>query len=244
MIKQLEIENNRIVESTRGAGQIMVVSAPDDNERGVVREQCALDTYDMNSTLDPDEVPRVDFTDGRLFLIWKVPEAASVSEAIDLAVSTVDHALGLLASTLIRDGGTLQIGIGSLGDAIAYATRLRHEDNTAYRGLLADLELEAKFGDAVASMGQTGVFEKGLYGASEIDLRDAELSATGAGVNVFTFMGQTTIRIPKGWTVLSEQTVVAGSLERTGGDVPEHPLGTIHLTGATLFGATVVARDV
>jgi acyl-CoA hydrolase len=86
----------------------------------------------------------------------------------NLAVSTVDHALGLLASTLIRDGGTLQIGIGSLGDAIACATRLRHEDNTAYRGLLADLELEAKFGDAVAAMGQTGVFEKGLYGASEM----------------------------------------------------------------------------
>lgn len=101
---------------------------------------------------------------------------------------------------------------------------------------------ESIFGSTAKALRRGGVTT--LYGASEIDLRDAELSATGAGINVFTFMGQTTIRIPKGWTVLSEQTVVAGSLERTGGDVPEHPLGTIHLTGATLFGATVVAREV
>lgn len=101
---------------------------------------------------------------------------------------------------------------------------------------------ESIFASTAKALRRAGVST--LYGASEIDLRDAELSATGAGVSVFTFMGQTTIRIPKGWTVLSEQTVIAGSLDRTGGDVPEHPLGTIHLTGATVFGATVIARDV
>ncbi len=86
----------------------------------------------------------------------------------NMAVTTADHVLGLLASTLIRDGGTLQIGIGSLGDAIACAARLRHEDNGAYRGMLAALDVENKFGDAIAAMGGTGVFEKGLYGASEM----------------------------------------------------------------------------
>lgn len=101
---------------------------------------------------------------------------------------------------------------------------------------------ESIFGSTATALRRAGITT--LYGAAEIDLRDAELSQTGAGVNAFTFMGQTTIRIPKGWTVLSEQTVVAGSLERTGGDVPDHPVGTIHLTGATLFGATVVAREV
>jgi hypothetical protein len=100
---------------------------------------------------------------------------------------------------------------------------------------------ESIFGSTATALRRAGVTT--LYGAAEVDLRDAELSPTGAGVNAFTFMGQTTIRIPKGWTVLSEQTVIGGSLERTGGDVPDHPVGTIHLTGATLFGATVIARE-
>jgi len=85
-----------------------------------------------------------------------------------MAVGVVDHVIGLLASTLTRDGGTLQIGIGSLGDAIAYALRLRHQDNTSYRAALAALDIEANFGDAIEAMGGLDVFEPGLYGSREM----------------------------------------------------------------------------
>jgi len=34
------------------------------------------------------------------------------------AVTIKDHMIGLNVSTLIKDGGTLQVGIGALGDAI------------------------------------------------------------------------------------------------------------------------------
>jgi hypothetical protein len=40
-------------------------------------------------------------------------------------VSAADYAIGLHASSLVTDGGTLQIGIGSLGDAIAQALIVR-----------------------------------------------------------------------------------------------------------------------
>ena len=86
----------------------------------------------------------------------------------NMAVSLADHTIGLLASTLTRDGGTLQIGIGSLGDAIASALRLRHQDNASYRAALAALNVEANFGDAIAAMGGLDVFEQGLYGSSEM----------------------------------------------------------------------------
>ena len=86
----------------------------------------------------------------------------------NMAVSLADHTIGLLASTLTRDGGTLQIGIGSLGDAIASALRLRHQDNASYRAVLAALNVEANFGDAIAAMGGLDVFEQGLYGSSEM----------------------------------------------------------------------------
>jgi hypothetical protein len=47
-------------------------------------------------------------------------------------VSAADYAIGLHASSLVADGGTLQIGIGSLGDAIAQAliVRDRHGEST------------------------------------------------------------------------------------------------------------------
>ncbi len=41
-------------------------------------------------------------------------------------VSLTDYAAGLHAASIVPDGGTLQIGIGSLGDAVAQALILRH----------------------------------------------------------------------------------------------------------------------
>ena len=40
-------------------------------------------------------------------------------------VSLADYAAGLHASSIVPDDGTLQIGIGSLGDAVAQALILR-----------------------------------------------------------------------------------------------------------------------
>ena len=50
----------------------------------------------------------------------------------NMPVGMTEHFIGLAASALIKDGGTLQIGIGALGDAVACATLLRHEDNGVY----------------------------------------------------------------------------------------------------------------
>jgi acyl-CoA hydrolase len=36
----------------------------------------------------------------------------------NMPVGTQDHCIGLHASSLVRDGGTLQIGIGAMGDAV------------------------------------------------------------------------------------------------------------------------------
>lgn len=83
-------------------------------------------------------------------------------------VTTPDYAIGLHASALVRDGGTLQIGIGALGDAIVHALKLRHASNTAYRALLKAIEIPAKYGALVDAVGGTTRFERGLYGATEM----------------------------------------------------------------------------
>ena len=85
-----------------------------------------------------------------------------------LPVATPDYAIGLNASTLVPDGGTLQIGIGSLGDAIAYACCLRHERNDVYRETLDALQWRERWGAVADRDGSVAPFEKGLYGASEM----------------------------------------------------------------------------
>ena len=80
-------------------------------------------------------------------------------------VSTADYAIGLHASSLVADGGTLQIGIGSLGDAIAQALIVRDRHGAEYRTILQSLCPDGLGG---ALPRQTGRFERGLYGCSEM----------------------------------------------------------------------------
>ena len=83
-------------------------------------------------------------------------------------VSDAEYAIGLRASTLVRDGGTLQIGIGSLSDALCHALILRHHDNAAYRRVLDALDPALADSAVVRDCGGLGPFEQGLYGASEM----------------------------------------------------------------------------
>ena len=77
-------------------------------------------------------------------------------------VSTADYAIGLHASSLVADGGTLQIGIGSLGDAIAQALIVRERHGPEYRRILDSL-----CPDGLAER-ELGRFDRGIYGCSEM----------------------------------------------------------------------------
>lgn len=83
-------------------------------------------------------------------------------------VSDADYAIGLYASTLVRDGGTLQIGIGALADALSHALVLRHLDNEKYREVLRALDPELAHHPAVIASGGMDPFAIGLYGCSEM----------------------------------------------------------------------------
>ena len=61
---------------------------------------------------------------------------------------------------LVPDGGTLQIGIGSMGDALARTLILRHRDNDIFRDLVS------RIGGAPDD--HLEQFESGLYGLSEM----------------------------------------------------------------------------
>ncbi len=76
-------------------------------------------------------------------------------------ISDRKYAIGLHVAGLVRDGGTLQIGIGQIGDALAQSLIVRHHGNARF------LEVAKRLGGAAGSL-ETGRFEKGLYGVSEM----------------------------------------------------------------------------
>jgi acyl-CoA hydrolase len=79
--------------------------------------------------------------------------------APNMKVTQSDYAIGMYVSTLVKDGGTLQIGIGSLGDAIAHALILRDRHNAAY------VDAARRLG---APESDVAPFREGLYGCSEM----------------------------------------------------------------------------
>lgn len=85
----------------------------------------------------------------------------------NMPVVLQDHFIGLHASTLVRDGGTLQIGIGSMGDALTAALLARQADSAGYRALLAEMDL-APWQALIDREGGVEPFAKGLYGCSEM----------------------------------------------------------------------------
>jgi len=94
------------------------------------------------------------------------------------AVALADYAAGFRIAALIQDGGTLQIGIGSIGDGVAQALILRQQNNAAFTDAMALLSAQAP---DVTQLEQLAPFEEGLFGLSEM-LVDSFLPLIDAGV--------------------------------------------------------------
>jgi hypothetical protein len=90
-------------------------------------------------------------------------------------IGDTKYAIGLHAAALVRDGGSLQIGIGQVGDALAQGLIVRHRDNAQFR------EAIKRLAPGTALPLETGPFEQGLYGLSEM-LFEAFLGLMEAGI--------------------------------------------------------------
>ncbi|MBC2716774.1 MAG: hypothetical protein HF978_15830 [Desulfobacteraceae bacterium] len=98
-----------------------------------------------------------------------------------MSITTPDYMIGLHASTLIKDGGTLQIGIGSLGDALCYGLRMRHTQNAEYKKFLNDTGILGKSGNVIERIGGVDIFDEGITGSTEM-LVDGYLYLLESGV--------------------------------------------------------------
>ena len=117
-------------------------------------------------------------------LVLELPGPAPMLFALPRQpVSDAEFAIGLNASTLVRDGGTLQIGIGSLSDALCHALILRHTRNAEYLAMIQALSPGLAAREIVRERGGTAPFVEGLYGASEM-VNDGFMRLRQAGILV------------------------------------------------------------
>lgn len=157
------------------------------------------------------------------------------------AVPLNAYAIALQVATQIRDGGTLQIGIGSFADALTHALILRHTRNAEFRAMLRAL------GTPLLAGAETAPFDAGLYACSEM-LVDGFLALKRAGI--------LKRRVPlfdrNGKSVSGQALIHAGfffghkdfyDALRT---MPRGELAEIHMTGIsfpnTLFGQEALKR--
>jgi acyl-CoA hydrolase len=94
------------------------------------------------------------------------------------SIEPAEHAMGIHVALTIADGGTLQLGIGSLGDAVAHALILRHRANADFLSLAARLD---PAGMTPPGLRESDPFAQGLHGLSEM-LVESFLDLMRAGI--------------------------------------------------------------
>ncbi len=132
----------------RAAGETVLILGHVHSDLPYMPGDSVLDIEDFDMLIDDDE-------------------RTTLFSTPNMPVSLQDHFIGLHASTLVRDGGTLQIGIGSMGDALSAALLARQGDNDGYRALLGDIDV-TPWRSLIEREGGVEPFARGLYGCSEM----------------------------------------------------------------------------
>jgi len=96
-------------------------------------------------------------------------------------VSAADYATAMHVASLIPDGGTLQLGIGSLSDAVAHCLKLRQQSPEVFAGTLERLPGGPGTKRRAELPVETGAFDKGLFASSEL-LSDALFALYESGL--------------------------------------------------------------
>ena len=171
-------------------------------------------------------------------------------------VGLAEHAAALHAARTVRDNGTLQLGIGSLGDALTHALILRHRKNSDFRRLVATLDPMDR---APAGLRESAPFAAGLHGLSEmlvegfLDLHDAGIlsrEVDGTLLEAAFFLGSRGFyrklrEMPRAQLAKLRMTSVAFVNELYGDDEPARRAARVnsrfinHAMMATLLGAVI-----
>ena len=110
-------------------------------------------------------------------LLLDDPDTAfELFSAVKRPISLADHAIGLHVARLVPDGGTLQLGIGQIGDAVASALLMRHREPEVAAAIWQDCPFPQD-----KRFREIGCFDNGLYVVTEM-LVEGILELFDAGI--------------------------------------------------------------
>jgi len=89
MLKTYKIVENKIVHDENGLGNIKIYNNPDETEKKFLVEEYKLDEHTLNSSLDADELSRIEFEPDHLAMIFKIPKNYSAKEPLLFRVNSL-----------------------------------------------------------------------------------------------------------------------------------------------------------
>jgi magnesium transporter len=109
MITSYIIESRQLVQCEREFATIFVYFQATDAEKDDLLQLFDLDRTDLDAVFDPDEVPRIESTQDRTFIIWKRPDNVSIGDAVQFEVSSLGIAIRQDRVALIVPRGDLPL---------------------------------------------------------------------------------------------------------------------------------------
>ena len=99
MLQTLELRGGQVVPSTSESAPLLVVLNPDAAEKRHLVETLRVDEHTLNSALDPDEVPRLEFEPEHLAVVFKRPKTYRAED--DLVFKVISTGLFLFKERLV-----------------------------------------------------------------------------------------------------------------------------------------------
>jgi magnesium transporter len=89
MIKSYSIENRLIVEAPPEDAALRIFICENEEDRKRTDDELKLDRHDVDSALDPEEVPRIEFDEDWMYIIWKRPLNVTFDQRLRFDVASI-----------------------------------------------------------------------------------------------------------------------------------------------------------
>ncbi|HOE99826.1 MAG TPA: magnesium transporter CorA family protein [Spirochaetota bacterium] len=89
MVNYFKIENNKLVESNLEDSIVIIYKKPEKNEMNYLISAYGMDEHNVNSSIDPDELGRIEFEEDHIMFLLKRPKDYSNEDNLLFKVTSV-----------------------------------------------------------------------------------------------------------------------------------------------------------
>ena len=89
MLKKYEIKDKKLLETDSSSAQVFLYTNPTVDEHRFLVESYQIDEHTLASSLDPDELPRLEFEPEHIAMIYKRPKNYSGKDQLEFKVASV-----------------------------------------------------------------------------------------------------------------------------------------------------------